>query len=149
MTRDAPHFSVLFHDLAGKTTQCPQFLLEEAFNNGYGDQISVITTQPRRVAATSVAERVSEEMVEPLGQTVGYQIRMDIKKSKNTRLLFCTTGVVLRRLQDDPLLSGITHICVDEVHERQYQVGTVSDFLRCNGYCSRSGPNNYGIVFCC
>lgn len=115
--------------VAGKTTQCPQFLLEDAFSRGYGDQVSVITTQPRRVAATSVAERVSEEMAEPLGQTVGYQIRMDMKRSAKTRLLFCTTGVILRRLQDDPQLTGITHICVDEVHERQYQVCAAYDLL--------------------
>lgn len=85
--------------------------------------MSVITTQPRRVAATSVAERVSDEMAEPaLGGTVGYQIRLEAKRSSKTKLLFCTTGIILRRLQDDPLLQGITHVCVDEVHERQYQV---------------------------
>ena len=61
-------------------------------------------------------------MAEPsLGGTVGYQIRLEAKRSSRTRLLFCTTGVVLRRLQDDPLLTGVTHVCVDEVHERQYQ----------------------------
>jgi hypothetical protein len=111
---------------AGKTTQCPQFILEEAFLQGHGDAVSVICTQPRRVAATSVAERVSEEMAErTLGDTVGYQIRLEAKRSSQTRLLFCTTGVILRRLQDDPTLQGITHVVVDEVHERQYQVRTV------------------------
>lgn len=70
-----------------------------------------------------MAERVSEEMVEPsLGETVGYQIRLEARRSAKTRLLFCTTGVILRRLQDDPMLKGVTHVCVDEVHERQYQV---------------------------
>lgn len=57
-----------------------------------------------------------------IGSTVGYQIRLEAKRSAKTRLLFCTTGVVLRRLQDDPMLTGVSHIVVDEVHERQYQV---------------------------
>lgn len=101
---------------AGKTTQCPQFILEDALASGKGDKTSVICTQPRRVAATSVAERVSEEMAEPaLGQTVGYQIRLEAKRGPRTKLLFCTTGVVMRRLQDDPTLKGVSHICVDEV----------------------------------
>lgn len=73
--------------------------------------MNVICTQPRRVAATSVAERVSDEMAEPsVGDTVGYQIRMEAKRNASTRLLFCTTGVVLRRLQNDPMLTGISHI---------------------------------------
>ena len=93
--------------------------------------MSIICTQPRRVAATSVAERVAEEMAEPaLGETVGYQIRLEAKRSSKTRLLFCTTGVILRRLQENPMLTGITHICVDEVHERQYQVRICSKICR-------------------
>ena len=110
---------------AGKTTQCPQFLLEEALLSGRGDAISIICTQPRRISALSVAERVAEEMCDPLGELVGFQIRMESKRSSKTRLLFCTTGVILRRLQDDPHLTGVTHIVVDEVHERQWQI----DFL--------------------
>ena len=83
----------------------------------------MICTQPRRVAAISVAERVSEEMAEPsIGQTVGYQIRLEARRSAKTRLLFCTTGVVMRRLQDDPVLEGVTHICVDEVRTPPWRV---------------------------
>lgn len=110
---------------AGKTTQCPQFILEDAMKRGFGDKVSIICTQPRRISALSVAERVSEEMDEKIGQHIGYQIRMEAKRSKHTRLMFCTTGVVLRRLQDDPDLKGITHVIVDECHERQWQI----DFL--------------------
>jgi len=68
---------------------------------------------------------VSEQMNEKIGGSIGYHIRMESKKSKNTKLMFCTTGVILRRLQDDPELRGVTHVCVDEVHERQWQI----DFL--------------------
>jgi len=111
---------------AGKSTNCPLFLLEEALETGRGDKVNIICTQPRRVAAISVAERVADEMCEGIGSSyVGYHIRGESKKSSKTRLLFCTTGVILRRLQDDPSLRGVTHVVVDEVHERQWQI----DFL--------------------
>ena len=111
---------------AGKTTQCGQFLLETALQGGFGDKISILCTQPRRVSAISVAERVSDEFGDNhVGETVGYHIRLESRRSTRTKLLFCTTGVVLRRLQDDPNLEGVTHVLVDEVHERQWQI----DFL--------------------
>jgi HrpA-like RNA helicase len=72
-----------------------------------------------------VAERVADEMCVRLGDLVGYQIRGEVVKSQRTRLIFCTTGVVLRRLQEDPSLTGITTVVVDEVHERSWQI----DFL--------------------
>ena len=60
-------------------------------------------------------------MCDTLGKGVGYQIRMEAKRSEQTKLLFCTTGIILRRLQDDSSLTGISHVIVDEVHERQQQ----------------------------
>jgi len=97
---------------------------------GKGD-ISILCTQPRRVAATSVAERVSEEMAEPsIGKLVGYHIRLETRQSAETRLLFCTTGVILRRLVDDPTLNGVSHVIVDEVHERQWQIDVLLVSLR-------------------
>jgi hypothetical protein len=99
--------------------------LEKALSDGKGDQVSILCTQPRRVAAISVAERVSEEWGEKsVGKLVGYQIRMEAKRSSETRLLFCTTGVILRRLIEDPDLKGISHVVVDEVHERQVRLIT-------------------------
>jgi hypothetical protein len=116
---------------AGKTTQCPQYLLEQALLEGRGDSIQILVTQPRRVAATSVAERVSEEMCEPrLGRWIGYQIRMEAKRSAATKLMFCTTGIILRRLQEDRNLEGVTHVIVDEVHERQQQTDVLLIALR-------------------
>jgi HrpA-like RNA helicase len=99
--------------------------LEDALLSGFGDKTNIICTQPRRISALSVAERVADEMDDIVGKQVGYHIRMEAKKSKQTKLLFCTTGVILRRLQDDPNLNGITHVIVDEVHERQWEI----DFL--------------------
>ncbi|XP_073317319.1 BTB/POZ domain-containing protein At3g05675-like [Primulina huaijiensis] len=82
----------------GKTTQLPQFILEEEISSLRGGNCCIICTQPRRISAISVAARVSSERGEKLGETVGYQIRLESKRSDETRLLFCTTGVFLRQL---------------------------------------------------
>jgi ATP-dependent RNA helicase DHX57 len=68
---------------------------------------------------------VADERVEAVGESVGYQIRLEAKRSKQTRLLFCTIGILLRRLETDPLLRDVSHVVVDEVHERSLE----SDFL--------------------
>ena len=109
----------------GKTTQVPQFLLDEMIESGRGAECYIICTQPRRISAVSVAERVADERGEKVGQSVGYQIRLESKKSASTRLMFCTTGILLRRLQGDSKLDGVSHIVVDEIHERSID----SDFL--------------------
>lgn len=82
----------------GKTTQLPQFILEEEISCLRGANCNIICTQPRRISAISVAARISAERGESLGETIGYQIRLEAKRSDQTRLLFCTTGVLLRRL---------------------------------------------------
>lgn len=131
MIRDNPVTVLCAETGAGKTTQCPQYLLEDALLHGRGDAVNILCTQPRRVAATSVAERVAEEMCErSVGQMVGYQIRMEAKRSSHTKLLFCTTGIVLRRLQEDSTLKGVSHVIVDEVHERQQQTDVLLIALR-------------------
>ncbi|GAV63865.1 DEAD domain-containing protein/Helicase_C domain-containing protein/HA2 domain-containing protein/OB_NTP_bind domain-containing protein [Cephalotus follicularis] len=109
----------------GKTTQLPQFILEEEISCLRGADCSIICTQPRRISAISVAARVSSERGENLGGTVGYQIRLEAKRSSETRLLFCTTGVLLRQLVQEPELTGVSHLLVDEIHER----GINEDFL--------------------
>eukprot|EP00939_MAST-03C_sp_MAST-3C-sp1_P003634 g3634.t1 len=109
----------------GKTTQLPQIVLDDAIERGEGASCSIICTQPRRISAVGVAERVADERTERVGHTVGYQIRLESKRSRHTRLLFCTTGVLLRRLQCDADVRGISHIFIDEVHERDLN----SDFL--------------------
>lgn len=82
----------------GKTTQLPQYILEEEIARLCGAHCSIICTQPRRISAISVAARISSERGENLGETVGYQIRLEAKRSDQTRLLFCTTGILLRQL---------------------------------------------------
>eukprot|EP00057_Strongylocentrotus_purpuratus_P028270 XP_011682744.1 PREDICTED: putative ATP-dependent RNA helicase DHX57 [Strongylocentrotus purpuratus] len=109
----------------GKTTQVPQFILDESMY-GKGLNVSnIICTQPRRISATAVADRVAKERTTRVGDIVGYQIRLENKQSASTRLMFCTTGILLRRLESDPVLSGVSHVIVDEVHERSEE----SDFL--------------------
>ncbi|XP_058752739.1 DExH-box ATP-dependent RNA helicase DExH7, chloroplastic isoform X2 [Vicia villosa] len=107
---------------SGKTTQVPQFILDEMIESGHGGQCNIICTQPRRIAAISVAERVADERCEPSpgsdGSLIGYQVRLDSARNEKTRLLFCTTGILLRKLMGNRSLTGITHIIVDEVHER-------------------------------
>jgi hypothetical protein len=66
---------------------------------------------------------VSQERCEAVGGLVGYSIRLEAKTSSRTRLLFCTTGILLKRLESDPLLTDVTHIIVDEVHERSEESG--------------------------
>ncbi|MCO5585245.1 hypothetical protein L7F22_039178 [Adiantum nelumboides] len=112
----------------GKTTQCPQFVLDNMIESGKGSLCNIIVTQPRRLSAMGVASRVSQERCEELnGQgLIGYAIRGESKSGRNTKLLFTTTGVLLRRLStNDPDLRGISHVFVDEVHER----GVDSDLL--------------------
>ncbi|XP_022064248.1 ATP-dependent RNA helicase DHX29 [Acanthochromis polyacanthus] len=116
---------------SGKSTQIPQFLLEELLTGGKAAQsCNIVVTQPRRISAMSLACRVSQEMGCEDGpgsksSLCGYQIRMENQSGDWTRLLYCTTGVLLRKLQHDRHLSSLTHIIVDEVHERSVQ----SDFL--------------------
>ena len=99
----------------GKTTQLPQFLHQA----GLSKQGIIGVTQPRRVAAISVATRVSEEMGGPLGETVGYQVRFDDCTSpERTRIKYMTDGCLLRELLVDRVLSRYSVIVLDEAHER-------------------------------
>ncbi|KAL6765972.1 P-loop containing nucleoside triphosphate hydrolase protein, partial [Haematococcus lacustris] len=100
------------------STQLPQFLLEEAVASGRGAAISLVVTQPRRISAISLAQRVAEERGEVLGDVVGYKVRLDSAVSRRTRLTYMTSGVLLRRLLLDPDLADTTHVLIDEVHER-------------------------------
>ncbi|KAI5084872.1 hypothetical protein GOP47_0001041 [Adiantum capillus-veneris] len=111
---------------SGKTTQVPQFVLEDHELNGTGAEVRIVVTQPRRIAAISVAERVAWERGELLGKSVGYSIRLEsVPPRPRGSILYCTTGILLRRLQGREGVSGITHIIIDEVHERDLE----TDFL--------------------
>jgi len=108
----------------GKTTQVPQYILDEFLMSGSGMDCSVVVTQPRRISAISVAERIATERIEPLGQSIGYSVRFDsILPRSHASIMFCTVGVLLRKLESG--ISGISHIVIDEIHERDIN----TDFL--------------------
>ena len=99
---------------SGKSTQVPQMLL----NHGLLGAGEVVVLQPRRLAARLLAKRVAEEVGTKLGDIVGYQIRLDSRISKATRIRFVTEGILLRQMSFDPTLRGISAIIFDEFHER-------------------------------
>ncbi|CAK0849769.1 unnamed protein product, partial [Prorocentrum cordatum] len=116
---------------SGKTTQCPNFILEAAAEAGRGGEVAVVCTQPRRIAAVSVAERVAEEPRRADGAQRGLRRAARLQNLKEeTRLLFCTTGVLLQQLNVSPDLHGVTHVVVDEAHERSLHTDFLLALLR-------------------
>ncbi|KAM0333990.1 hypothetical protein ACHAQA_001010 [Verticillium albo-atrum] len=113
----------------GKSTQVPSFLLEHQL--AQGKPCKIYCTEPRRISAISLAKRVSEELGEGRGEVgtprslVGYSIRLEANTSKETKLVFATTGIVMRMLEGSNDLREVTHLVLDEVHERSID----SDFL--------------------
>ncbi|EIT77434.1 P-loop containing nucleoside triphosphate hydrolase protein [Aspergillus flavus] len=114
---------------SGKSTQIPSFILEHEMTQGRPCKIYV--TEPRRISAISLARRVSEELGESKNDVgtarslIGFAVRLESKVSQSTRLVFATTGVVVRMLERPDDFQDITHIVLDEVHERSID----SDFL--------------------
>jgi ATP-dependent RNA helicase DHR2 len=115
---------------SGKSTQVPQFLMEEPWC-----QKCIAITQPRRVAAISLARRVADEMGTPLGSSspaskVGYSVRFDLSVSPSTKIKFLTEGMLLQEMLRDPWLRQYSAVIVDEVHERSVNVDLILGFLR-------------------
>ena len=99
---------------AGKTTIVPLALLDEPWLAGR----SILMLEPRRLAARAAAARMASLRGEAVGETVGYRIRFDSKVSHKTRIEVLTEGILTRRLQSDPGLSGVGLVIFDEFHER-------------------------------
>ena len=110
----------------GKTTQIPQFLLAA----GYGDRGVIGCTQPRRVAAMSVAKRVAEEMGVEVGSRAGYCVRFDDCSTSETRIRYVTDGMLLREAVADPSLRRYSVVIVDEAHERSLQTDMMLAILK-------------------
>ncbi|XP_060872405.1 ATP-dependent RNA helicase A-like [Metopolophium dirhodum] len=102
----------------GKTTQVCQFILEEFIDANKGANCNIICTQPRKVSAISIANRVSFERAEAIGKSVGYTVRFDSMVPQSFgAILFCTVEILIRKLKTG--LFGVTHVIVDEIHERR------------------------------
>lgn len=117
---------------SGKTTQLPQYLYEAGYTKTTesGNVQKVGCTQPRRVAATSVAARVADEVGCRLGNEVGYSIRFEDVLNKNTRIKYLTDGMLLREFLSDPLLTGYSALMIDEAHERTVSTEIVLTLLK-------------------
>src|SRR3954462_13956627 len=106
---------------SGKTTQLPKIALEL----GRGIRGGIAHTQPRRLAARTVAERIADELNVPLGEALGYAVRFNDRSSENTLIRLMTDGLLLAEIQRDRLLRRYDTIIVDEAHERSLNI----DFL--------------------
>lgn len=112
---------------SGKTTQLPKFFMEAGYNAN-GKKIGI--TQPRRIAAISVAQRVSDELHSPLGKDVGYVVRFEEKMSDNTKLKFMTDGILIRECLSDRSLSQYSLLMIDEAHERSLNTDILFGLLK-------------------
>lgn len=110
---------------SGKTTQIPLMLLKSLEKYQLLERGKIAVTEPRRLAATSVAEYTAKNLGNALGESVGYKIRFDQNYTDNSVLIFMTDGMLIREAQSDPLLSQYAVIMIDEAHERNIN----SDFL--------------------
>ncbi len=111
---------------SGKTTQIPKMCLEA----GLGKRGMIGCTQPRRIAARSVADRVASELKGELGGLVGYKVRFTDKVRHDTRIKFMTDGILLAESQGDPLLAAYSCIVIDEAHERSLNIDFILGYLR-------------------
>ncbi len=102
---------------SGKSTQVPQYLLDD----GLAGTGRIVVLQPRRLAARLLAKRVAEERQAKLGGEVGFQYRLENVSSRDTRILYVTEGILLRQMQDNPKLPGISVLVFDEFHERHLE----------------------------
>ncbi|XP_044127975.1 ATP-dependent RNA helicase TDRD9 [Bufo gargarizans] len=108
---------------SGKSTQLPQYILD--YHMQRSAYCNIVVTQPRKIAACSIATWISKERKWPLSGLVGYQVSLEKKASVDTRLIYMTTGVLLQKIVGAKSLAEFTHIFIDEVHERTEEM----DFL--------------------
>ncbi|XP_052792364.1 probable ATP-dependent RNA helicase DHX34 [Mya arenaria] len=108
----------------GKSTQVPQYLLQAGFTN-------IACTQPRRIACVSLSKRVGYETLNEFGTEVAFQVRFEKTKTRNTKILFLTEGLLLRQMTTDPHLSMYNVIVIDEVHERHIHTDYLLGVLQC------------------
>ena len=118
---------------SGKTTQLPKIALELGrgrANPSKGGRALIGHTQPRRIAATSVAKRIADELQSPLGEVVGYKVRFQDRLQAGATVKLMTDGILLAETQTDPLLSAYDTLIIDEAHERSLNIDFLLGYLR-------------------
>jgi len=131
--REHPVVIVCGETGSGKTTQLPKIALEigRAARDASGGRGRLIGhTQPRRIAAQTVAKRIAEEMRSPLGEVVGYKIRFQDRLQPGARVKLMTDGILLAETQGDPLLRAYDTLIVDEAHERSLNIDFLLGYLK-------------------
>lgn len=115
----------------GKSTQVPQLILDSYERNGNATDCNILVSEPRRIAAMSLADRVAHERGEIVGDVIGYQVRLEnVTPPESGRILYCTTGILLRKLQCNPELEGCSHVILDEAHERTIDIDLLMFLLK-------------------
>jgi ATP-dependent helicase HrpA len=115
---------------SGKTTQLPKIALALGRGRGAGGAGLIGHTQPRRIAASSVAKRIAQELDSPLGEVVGYKVRFQDRLSPGTSVKLMTDGILLAETQTDPLLKAYDTLIIDEAHERSLNIDFLLGYLR-------------------
>ncbi|WP_425259654.1 ATP-dependent RNA helicase HrpA [Rubrivivax sp. RP6-9] len=115
---------------SGKTTQLPKLMLELGRGWGAGGQGLIGHTQPRRIAASSVAKRIAQELNSPLGEVVGYKVRFQDRLQPGASVKLMTDGILLAETQTDPLLQAYDTLIIDEAHERSLNIDFLLGYLR-------------------
>lgn len=115
----------------GKTTQVPQFIMDNFAQNENATDCNILVSQPRRISAISLADRIAHERGEKVGDVVGFQVRLEqVLPRELGGILFCTTGILLRKLQSNPNLEGCSHVILDEAHERHIDTDMLMILLK-------------------
>src|SRR2546426_2114892 len=115
---------------SGKTTQLPKIALAMGRGKGAGGKGLIGHTQPRRIAASSVAKRIAQELNSPLGDIVGFKVRFQDRLSPGASVKLMTDGILLAETQTDPLLKAYDTIIIDEAHERSLNIDFLLGYLK-------------------
>ena len=128
--REHPVVIVCGETGSGKTTQLPKIVLELGRGLGAGGKGLIGHTQPRRIAASSVAKRIAEELNSPLGEVVGYKVRFQDRLQPGASVKLMTDGILLAETQTDPLLKAYDTLIIDEAHERSLNIDFLLGYLK-------------------
>ncbi|MFN9503552.1 MAG: ATP-dependent RNA helicase HrpA [Rubrivivax sp.] len=128
--QDNPVVIVCGETGSGKTTQLPKIALELGRGLGMGGRGVIGHTQPRRIAASSVAQRIAQELNTPLGEVVGYKVRFQDRLQRGASIKLMTDGILLAETQTDSLLKAYDTLIIDEAHERSLNIDFLLGYLR-------------------